>query len=75
MSLQAKGPKQSCYSREAINSRMFIALNGNGTASFDPRPAVAAFLQKKERRYKEPDSQLYRDRDFIKKFFTEENCI
>ena len=33
-----KGPKQSCYSREAINSRMAIALNSCGTAFFDPRP-------------------------------------
>lgn len=42
-----KGPKQSSYSREAINSRMYIALNSSGTAHFDPRPAVAKFLQKK----------------------------
>ena len=42
-----KGPKQSSYSREAINSRMYIALNSGGTAHFDPRPAVAKFLKKK----------------------------
>jgi hypothetical protein len=40
-----KTAKQSSYSREAINSRMYIALNGEGTALFNPRPAVAKFLE------------------------------
>lgn len=33
--------KQSSYSREAINSRMYIALYGIGTALFHPRLAAA----------------------------------
>lgn len=44
-----KTNKQSNYSREAINSRLYIALNSSGTAHFDPRPSVARFLQKKQR--------------------------
>jgi len=44
-----KTNKQSSYSREAINSRLYIALSSSGTAHFDPRPSVARFLQKKQR--------------------------
>lgn len=70
-----KGPKQSSYSREAINSRMYIALNSGGTAHFDPRPAVAKFLQKKQRRYRVPDKELYQDRHFVKKFFAKGSSV
>ncbi|KAL4148449.1 hypothetical protein QTP88_002689 [Uroleucon formosanum] len=65
-----KTSKQSSYSREAINSRMYIALNGIGTALFDPRPAVAKFLESKERRRKLPDPDLYKNQEFIQKFFS-----
>ena len=68
-----QGPKQSSYTREAINSRMAIALNSTGTAHFDPRPSVARFIQKKARRYTVPDEELYRERDFVKKFFTSDS--
>ena len=70
-----KGPKQSCYSREALNSRMAIALNSCGTAYFDPRPSVARFLEKKNRRMRLPDKELYRNRDFVKKFFSMDSCV
>lgn len=70
-----KTVKQSNLSREALNSRMYIALNGTGTAFFDPRPAVAKFLEKKERRRKLPDQQLYQDHDYIKKFFSKESNL
>ena len=50
-----KSNKQSSFSREALNSRMYIALNGVGTSFYDPRPAVGRFLEKKERRRKLPD--------------------
>ncbi|KAL4144148.1 hypothetical protein QTP88_006374 [Uroleucon formosanum] len=43
-----KTNRQSCYLRNAINSKMYIVLNSTGTANFDPRPAVAIFLRKKE---------------------------
>lgn len=52
-----KSNKQSGLSQEAWNSRMFIALNGIGTAFYDPRPAVARFLKSKERRGKLPDKK------------------
>lgn len=67
--------KQTCLSREAINSRMYIALNGIGTAYFDPRPAVAKFLEKKERRRKLPDVELYQDQEFVKKFFAKDSNL
>jgi len=66
-----KTNKQSNYSMEAINSRLYIALNSSGTAHFDPRPSVARFLQKKQRRYKLPDEQAFKDHFYIKKFFEE----
>ncbi|VVC27982.1 Hypothetical protein CINCED_3A006050 [Cinara cedri] len=40
---------------EAIDYRMYVSLNGVGTAPTDPQPAVLAFLIKKERRYREPE--------------------
>lgn len=64
-----KTNKQSSYSRKALNSRMYIALNGVGTALFDPRPAVAKFLEVKERRRKLPDEEIYQNQEFTKKFF------
>ena len=70
-----KGPKQSCYSRDAINSRMYIALNSSGTAHFDPRPAVAKFLINKDRRNSAPDCELYQNRDFVKKFFSKDSTV
>lgn len=67
-----KSDKQSNYSREALNSRMIIALNGKGTAHYDPRPAVIEFLERKERRQKLPDNELYKDQEYIKKFFSKD---
>ncbi|KAL4141599.1 hypothetical protein QTP88_004215 [Uroleucon formosanum] len=66
-----KTNKQPNYSREAINSHLYIALNSSGTAYFDPRPSVARFLQNKQRRKKLPDKQAYKDHFYIKKFFEE----
>ena len=70
-----KSAKQSTVKRETINSRMHIALNGTGTAHFDPRPAVARFLMKKERRYSIPDKELYQHHFFVRKFFVKENTL
>lgn len=70
-----KSSKQSSYSREALNSRMYIALNGVGTPFFDPRPAVAKFLEIKDRRRKLPDAELYQDQEFVKKFFAKDIFI
>jgi len=42
----------------------------HGTAHFDPRPAVVKFLEKKDRRNKFP-AELYKDRQFVKKFFSD----
>lgn len=48
---------------------MYIALNGVGTALFDPRPAVAKVVEVKERRRKLPDEDIYQNQEFTKKFF------
>jgi len=39
---------------------MCIEMNSTGMANFDPRPAVAKFLQKKDRRNKLP-TELYKE--------------
>ena len=57
------------------NHRLQIALNGKGTAYFDPRPCVAKFLDQKERRYREPDVAMYQQREFIAKFFRTKPCL
>ena len=54
---------------DTIISRIFIALNGIGTAHYDPRAAVAHFLAAKERKNQEPDFETYSRRQFVNKFF------
>jgi len=44
-------------------------------AHFDPRPAVAKFFMKKERRVSAPDKELYQSRDFVKKFFSTDSTV
>ena len=56
-------------SEETVNSRLLVALNGVGTALYDPRPAVAKFLALKDRRNRSTDSSVYVGREFMKKFF------
>ena len=60
---------------ESINHYMHVSLNGKGTAFFDPRPAVSEFLKRKQRRNSEPNYEIYRERDFVKKFFTNSGCL
>ena len=67
-----KTTQRSSLSQESINNTMQISLNGVGTANYDPRPAVYTFLQIKDRRDSCPNEQLYKERDFIKKFFANE---
>lgn len=40
-----KTSEQSSYSRNTLNSRMYIALNGVSTTFVDPRPAVIRFFK------------------------------
>lgn len=54
---------------DTIDERLIIALNGDGTAGFDPRQAIGRFLGRKQRRYKEPTSCIFKEREFIRKFF------
>jgi len=58
---------------ETINYRLYVSLNGMRTAHYDPRPAVIAFLNKKERCYREPELTTYKHRFFISKFFRKKN--
>lgn len=51
-----------------VNSRLLVSLNGGSIASYDPRPAVANFLKKKDRRMREP-TEAYKTREFAVKFF------
>ena len=43
-----------------INNILQISLNGIGTASFDPREAVAEFLKRKNRRNSQPDTERFK---------------
>ena len=60
---------RSSLNDDTINCRLNFALNGVGTAHFDPRPAVLHFLGAKARRQREPDTEIYSNRKFAKKFF------
>ena len=42
-----KTSERSSTSLETLNDRIYIALNGSGTSTFDPRPCVAKFLASK----------------------------
>eukprot|EP00795_Rhopilema_esculentum_P014903 gene14903-6043_t len=69
---EIKQPKR----KETINGVMNISLNGIGTAYYDPRPGVFTFLKKKDRRNAQPCSELYKQRDFVRKFFQSDNgCL
>lgn len=70
-----KSIQRSSLTNETINDRLIISVNGIGTASYDPRPAVAAFLKKKERRNREPYGEIYQNREFIEKFFRVDSVV
>ena len=56
------------------NARLMVALNGVGTAYFDPRPAVVKFLEK-TRRCGAPDWDIYGQREFVRKFTRETGLV
>ena len=58
-----------------VNKRLLIALNGVGTAHFDPRPAVAKFLTLKDRRRREASTSVYSERGFVAKFFRRDSSV
>ena len=60
---------RTAASEDTLNSRLMIHWNGASTASFDPKPAVHAFLTKTERRMNLPRLDSYCEREFVKKFF------
>jgi hypothetical protein len=66
-----KSIHRMAMSNDTINDRLAIALNGVGTANFDPRESVARFLLMKERREKKPSSEIFKQREFARKFFRE----
>lgn len=70
-----KSIQRSSLANETVNDRLIISVNGKGTATYDPRPAVAAFLKKKDRRNREPDAEIYQNREFIEKFFRVDNVV
>ena len=72
---ELKSDLRPSMSRETVNDRLCIALNVAGTANFDPRPVVADFLASKARRSTLPDDELYKNREFVKKFFSCDSCM
>ena len=71
-----KTSQRSRLKESTINTIMHISLNGKGTALHDPRPAVFAFMTKKNRRNTEPDKELYKEREFVRKYFRNEpGCL
>ena len=56
------------------NALLMVALNGLGTAYFDPRPAVVKFLDK-TRRCGAPDWDIYGQREFVRKFNRERGLV
>ena len=55
--------------KESAEGEEGKTIFGVGTASYDPRPAVAKFLSTKDRRDRSADPSVYAEREFVKKFF------
>jgi len=53
---------------DPVTDRLITSINDAGTANYDPRPLAASFLQTKDRRYQEPQADVYQQWDFIPKF-------
>ena len=64
-----RSDRRLSMSIQSTNDRLMIALNGPGTAYFDPRASVSRFLMKKERRLGIPMCSTYTSRPFVQKFF------
>lgn len=72
---QIKSIHRENTSEETMTKRLTIAMNGVGTAKYDPRPVVIEFLKAKDRRFRSSDFEVYQTRDFVKKFFREDTVI
>ena len=70
-----KSQIRSTLSRQTINRRLIISINGLSIAFFDPREAVAKFMTSKNRRNRTPDYELYTNREFVKRFFANDNNL
>lgn len=72
---QIKSIHRDSTSEETLTKRLTIAMNGAGTANYDPRPAVIRFLQAKDRRFQSSDFKICQNIDFIKKIFRTDSVI
>ena len=61
---------RSSTSQSTLFERLIIYWNGVPTAKFDPRQAVTKFFNVKERKEARPSVHIYKEREFISKFFS-----
>lgn len=68
-----KSDIRSSMKRSTINDYLIIKESMGPVSKFDPRPAVAKWLQSRDRRPKTSETEAkiekYKNRDFVKKFF------
>ena len=57
--------------QSTLFERLIIYWNGVPTAKYDPRQAVTKFFNDKKRRESRPSVHIYKEREFISKFFFE----
>jgi hypothetical protein len=67
--------RRSAMSQTSVNDHLLVSLNGCGTANYDPRPAVSLFLELRKRYYREPDLEIYSNRQFARKFFRNDGLL
>ena len=48
-----------------MNARLYVSLNGVGTACYDPLPAVAEFLRTDDKLQRETETTMYKQRFFF----------
>ena len=56
-------------SQSTLFERLIIYWNGIPTAKYDPRQAVSKFFCDKKRQESRPTVHIYKEREFISKFF------
>ena len=64
-----KSDRRESTELETLNHRLYISMNGPGTAQYDPRPAIIQFFKDKSRRQSSTSLDSYKMQFFAAKFF------
>ena len=63
--------ERTLTSQSTLFERLIVYWNGVPTTKYDPRQAVSKIFSDKKRRESRPSVHIYKEREFISKFFFE----